>query len=124
MGVGDVPERRRLHRLRVNSPLISLVLALALSGCATSKQSDSYMAYQGYYPPKRYDYPFKGVTIVRNVSADTARQHCPNYGVACVVDVSDNGCTIVFNMDYEAEREKILRHENGHCNGWNADHSN
>ena len=61
-------------------PLISLVLALALIGCATSKQSGSYMAYQGYYPPKRFDHPFPGVTIVRDVTADVAWRHCPYYG--------------------------------------------
>ena len=81
-------------------------------------------SYQGYYPPPQYNVPYKGKTIVIDADAVTARRYCPQHGVACVIELTDTSCVIVFNTAYNADRAKILRHENGHCQGWPADHSN
>ena len=77
---------------------------------------------KGYYPPMRYDYPFPGRVYVLWESTESIREICPTSIVACVVDISYRSCTIAISSDWKHRRNDILRHENGHCNGWRADH--
>jgi hypothetical protein len=93
-----------------------------LLGACASGGTEKVASYQGYYPPPQYDVPYKGTMVVRDVDATTVWRYCPDHGVACVVELTDTHCVIVFNIAYAAYRARILRHENGHCQGWPADH--
>lgn len=77
---------------------------------------------KGYYPPMRYDYPFPGRVYVMWESPETLQTVCPTSVVACVIDISYRSCTIAISSEWKHRRDDILRHENGHCNGWPASH--
>lgn len=76
----------------------------------------------GYLPPREYDHPYYGKLDVQIVTASRARELCPRFGVACVVEQSPSLCIIVVNGEYARWLARIVRHEVGHCNGWPSTH--
>ena len=77
-----------------------------------------------YYPPPPYDTPFKGEMRVTWTSADEVRKYCPAFGIACTITATPWLCEVYANEDYHHPpiANIILRHENGHCNGWPSTH--
>lgn len=80
--------------------------------------------FDAYFPPPAYDIPFPGEIRVIEVPAFIASEYCPQHGVACVISLDRGHCTVIFNTDYARQREAIMRHERGHCNGWPESHPN
>lgn len=78
-------------------------------------------------PPERYDYPFPGEVVVRQLSAADAEQACRfsqiipgREGAGCMWREGPR-CVVVISAstpNYAA----TLRHEVAHCNGWPEDH--
>jgi hypothetical protein len=76
-------------------------------------------------PPPRFDYAPKMDTEVRYRTADVFALYCgtnhPKVG-GCAV-VKDGVCFITIRQELaKLDRDAVLRHENGHCNGWPANH--
>jgi hypothetical protein len=76
-----------------------------------------------YFPPARFDYPYKGELIVRWVNDQRIREDCTDISeVACVTFHSPERCNVTFNVRYMIDYDIIMRHEQGHCNGWPNNH--
>jgi len=71
-----------------------------------------------YIPPIKYDYPFPGTIYVLWQSEDDTRRWCPRAGVACTIETHPDQCLVIINEAYRKHKNAIIRHENGHCNGW------
>lgn len=78
-------------------------------------------------PPARFDHAYTGTTTVKQVPPREARATCTHLGApadGCSYVVRGTGtCNIIIPNDLTAfERERFIRHEVGHCNGWSARH--
>jgi len=71
-----------------------------------------------YLPPPQYDKPFPGEILLMWEPEHSVRKYCPDWGVACTIEITEKTCTVVINEHYRPLKNVILRHENGHCNGW------
>lgn len=88
-------------------------------------------------PPARFDHPFSGkVAVIRlpqRQLQDVCRQLFSQYGYGDTTSGEQRGCSIpgkevciVVTIDKtykKATPAAVLRHEEGHCNGWPSDHS-
>lgn len=79
-------------------------------------------AHGGYFPPDIYDHPFQGELQIISVPPLIAKEYCSQHGVACVISLEKGRCVVILNTEYHAQREAIIRHETGHCNGWPNHH--
>jgi len=76
-------------------------------------------------PPPRFAHEPKMATEVRYRVADTFALYCgtnhPKVG-GCAI-VKDGVCYITIRQELtKVDRDAVLRHENGHCNGWPQNH--
>ena len=86
--------------------------------------------YQTLYPPRKYDFPFPGPTVITRMgNPQELRQLClsKDYVAACARAISYT-CQIWILTDEWLKRigknyDRVLRHEIGHCNGWPGDHA-
>ena len=77
-----------------------------------------------YFPPPEFDHPFRGDLFVEWATGDEIWNYCPSFGVACVIRKTPTECLVFINLDYIIYKDRILRHEIGHCNGWPSNHPN
>lgn len=88
-------------------------------------------------PPARYDHAFTGKLTVHYLSQKQVVKACSRlfakYNVAeraaltakgCAATTSKGACTVILiDRPYKGVTPKaVLRHELGHCNGWQAHH--
>jgi hypothetical protein len=80
-------------------------------------------------PPAQYDYPYEGDLAIKIVdSLDELRDLCRlSNRLACSTH-TQYSCLIVMVNDETMRRHgyttgMLFRHEQGHCNGWGADHA-
>jgi predicted small lipoprotein YifL len=105
-----------------------LLTAVALCALATLAHAGDRKGM--YLPPAKYDHPYDGILRhqVLNSQADM-RLFCklPNHFqplIACAIRY--NGSCVVYLapldeiFEHGIPLEIILRHEYGHCNGWNG----
>lgn len=87
-------------------------------------------------PPARYDHPYTGPAIIRQVSMSELAYRCHGYW-GIVTDQIAMGCSW-FDSDTRIPicviyiptldevtlelQQRVLRHEIGHCNGWPGNH--
>ena len=89
-----------------------------------------------WLPPAQYDHAYDGKLIIGRVqSSAEVRQHCPaaqwapGFDAACARRLTDYPiCYVVMLEDKELiargfNPAHVLRHEIGHCNGWNGNHA-
>jgi hypothetical protein len=95
-----------------------------------------YDAQATWDPPARYDKPFPGRTVVRQLPprqvANACRELFGARGLDIAVGLAQRGCAVhlgdqcqIISIDrpaYGTTPEAVIRHERGHCNGWPADH--
>jgi len=74
-------------------------------------------------PPPQYDHPFDGeLIIVTAPDLDTLRMAC-RWDVRGCAQLYGRSCTVIMPPETwgdRQDREEVLRHEIGHCNGWPA----
>jgi hypothetical protein len=86
-------------------------------------------------PPPEFDRPYNGRLSVDTVPTQRSlAEICPNAAartpnmIGCAVRANDGShCRVILAPDsiiraLGASRQRILRHEIGHCNGWPAHH--
>lgn len=75
-------------------------------------------------PPAIYDHPFPGTVIEHVVPGLDLLAHCWPYFFARACSFHVKGKCYIYYSREEAPAMKaaIRRHEEGHCNGWPADH--
>jgi hypothetical protein len=84
-------------------------------------------------PPVEYDHPYTGkLTIETVLQREDLREFCGAaflpWTLACARrDVTNNSCHIVIASDNLIREQRwstelIMRHEIGHCNGWDGHH--
>ena len=82
-------------------------------------------------PPERYDFPYPGPVIERVLPLAEARRLCQQIGVgfvdACAgfvtLDSGERACFTVLPSDGFDTVDAYRRHEEAHCLGWPADHT-
>lgn len=90
-------------------------------------------------PPARFDFPYKGELTVKRLPQADVVEACrvlfSLYDVQATASLNQRGCSVItsknsclvvtVNKTFKgATPESILRHEEGHCNGWPASHPN
>jgi hypothetical protein len=87
-------------------------------------------------PPLEYDHPYDGeLKFITDLDQDTIKRMCgPKTSVACILGggklsyaYAAKECWIALARQEEIDRlglnrEMVIRHEIGHCNGWPLDH--
>lgn len=85
-------------------------------------------------PPAKYDCHFEGTLAVVLADAVSVHELCngspaDRYRIyACAMPLTEDRCVIVLpkveaGLVTQAQQNRYRRHEEGHCNGWGADHS-
>lgn len=112
--------------------LLFSVFCLASANVAVAGKNDAE-----WNPPARFDHPYKGEILVRQLPQDKVFEACRVlfniYGIeaaayaeqrGCAILTSSHSCLIVtIDKPYMGTTpEAVLRHENGHCTGWPASH--
>lgn len=111
------------------APIADLLLA---SGPAT--HADGSVTWN---PPARYDRPFKGKETIYQLPQSEVAEACSKLFAdagldipvspkqkGCAVYKGRNGIIIAIDKPFEgATPEAVIRHERGHLNGWDQDHS-
>jgi hypothetical protein len=112
---------------------LSIVLALLLTTPSFA------MSPPPWRPPARYDHPFKGKRIIKELPAWQLFSACSKLGslvqYACTIiggEIPGKQCTsyVLARGHYYLWTSKVdaagfnelVRHETGHCNGWPANH--
>lgn len=77
-------------------------------------------------PPARFDHPYEGSVVIQTLQPANAYSVCAHNGApadGCSWVTKSRACVVVLPNNLSAlERERFVRHELGHCNGWGANH--
>lgn len=93
-----------------------LVCLLALLSASPSSARPDIVG--GLLPPRQFDHPFKGRLVIVPAQMESFILGW-TYG-----QTAESGiCTVYINWNLKGkDRDLIIRHEVGHCNGWPGNH--
>jgi hypothetical protein len=80
------------------------------------------------FPPDKYDHPFAGdLYIISDLSPSEVEARCHPGSLACTIP-HDTWCLIIHQRESDLIARGwtinlTMRHELGHCNGWDRDHT-
>jgi hypothetical protein len=78
-------------------------------------------------PPEQFDKPYRGALYVIEAKLADVHRVCnaPKGTFACAIPMKGECLVVLPKVDAwitKAQRDRLMRHEIGHCNGWGADH--
>jgi hypothetical protein len=81
-------------------------------------------------PPLEFDHPYSGdLYIIDNLSPADLHVRCQHHAFLACASVHDTWCLIYIQRETDlfvyggATINLVMRHEIGHCNGWNKEHT-
>jgi len=92
---------------------LSVLSALFLTQCNDD--------YSGYLPPSEYDHEYDGFLQLEIVSPESVKFWCGQQAIACSM-AFDKTCVVYLPDKSTIPRDILMRHELGHCNGWEPNH--
>lgn len=116
----------------------SLALIPLIPGIARAQVTSALPSVERTFwnPPARFDHPYHGRLIIKRIPQDRIVKACSALlsplGIpahmnqrGCSYEINKHCTVYIINRPYHGTTpQAVLRHEIGHCNGWNASHSN